>query len=84
MKKGMIVRVLVLPSHNQESIQVLQSLKQKLGTEVWVSLMSQYFPCYQALEHPILHRAITKLEYEEVQQAMENLGFENGWAQDME
>jgi putative pyruvate formate lyase activating enzyme len=84
MVKGMIVRVLILPGHHEESIQVLRNLKEMLGTDVHISLMSQYFPCYLALDHSPLDRKISSLEYDEVVMEMEKLGFNLGWAQDLE
>ncbi len=34
--------------------------------------------------HTVLNRQLYKAEYESVTEAMENLGFRNGWIQDME
>jgi putative pyruvate formate lyase activating enzyme len=84
MQKGIIVRVLVLPEHSTETIQILRHLKYWLGTDIHISLMSQYFPCWKALEHPTLNRRITTEEYEEVCTALETLGFSKGWTQDHE
>lgn len=80
--KGLIIRVLVLPGHSSESVEVLQNLQALVGTEVHISLMSQYFPCYKALEHPILSRSINASEYEGPCKTLEDLGFNLGWVQD--
>ena len=81
-KKGLIVRVLILPNHAEETITVLRNLRGILGKDTYISLMSQYFPCHKALEHPLLNRVISKSEYESVQNEMNRLGFEKGWVQD--
>ena len=44
MQRGMIVRHLVLPGHIENSKRVLTWLRDSLGPETLVSLMSQYYP----------------------------------------
>lgn len=82
--KGMIVRVLILPGLAEDAIEILSRLKSWFGVSVPISLMSQYFPCYQALEHPILQRRIHQEEYDRVVSALHHLGFENGWVQEFD
>jgi putative pyruvate formate lyase activating enzyme len=84
MQKGLIVRVLILPGHSEDSIQVLRNLKSWLGTDIHISLMSQYFPCWKALENNNLNRKISLKEYERVKDEMDHLGFSLGWVQDHE
>lgn len=84
MQKGLIVRVLILPGHSEDSIQVLRNLKNWLGTDIHISLMSQYFPCWKALENNHLNRKITWEEYDRVKNEMDHLGFSLGWIQDHE
>lgn len=83
LKKGVIIRVLILPGHAEEGIQVLKNLYTWFGNELYISLMSQYFPCWKACSHPILQRRITEEEYESVRVVLESLGFENGWVQEL-
>jgi len=84
MKKGLIVRHLILPSHSSDSIKILNWIKEHLGKDTIISLMSQYTPYYKALEHPILKNKLKPLEYKRVIQHFLNLGFTNGFSQEKE
>jgi putative pyruvate formate lyase activating enzyme len=83
-ENGMLIRHLVLPGHTEESKKVLVSIADELSTGVHISLMSQYHPTPLVKYFPPLDRALCKEEYEAVSQIMEDLGFRNGWTQDME
>ena len=65
LQKGIIVRILILPHYTQETVAVIHQLKQLLGTEVYVSLMSQYFPAYKAFQHPHMRRKLLLSEYQQ-------------------
>jgi putative pyruvate formate lyase activating enzyme len=81
---GMLIRHLVLPGHVEESKKLLRSIAEELSPGVHLSLMSQYHPISLVSAHPVLNRALYKSEYESVAEAMENLGFRNGWIQDLD
>jgi putative pyruvate formate lyase activating enzyme len=83
-ENGLLIRHLVLPDHAEESKKVLVSISEELSPGIHLSLMSQYHPTEQVIDHPVLKRSLYKAEYESVVKAMENLGFRNGWVQDME
>ena len=81
MKKGTIVRHLVLPSHRNDSIAVLEHLAKGFGSDAFLlSLMSQYTPDFYAAsgcaEHKNLTRRLTQFEYDSVMKKAEELGFE--------
>lgn len=80
---GLLIRHLVLPGHAEESKKVLNSIAEELSPGVHLSLMSQYHPTIQVMNHPVLNRPIYRAEYEDVVNTMEALGFRNGWVQDM-
>ena len=80
LRKGMIVRHLVLPGHTAETIRILEWIADCLPG-VHVSLMSQYIPCYKACGHPTLGRRLTKYEYEKVLNKFSRLGL-NGYVQE--
>lgn len=84
MKKGLIVRYLVLPSLYRDSFAILEWIKENLGTDTFVSIMSQYTPCYKALKHKKLKRKLKRKEYDEVLKKVVELDFKNGFAQDLE
>ena len=80
-RKGLIVRILVLPGHADEAIENLAWLATELSNEIPVSVMSQCTPAYKALQTPPFNRTVTAEEYESVTEAAADFGFENGWIQ---
>jgi putative pyruvate formate lyase activating enzyme len=83
-ENGMLIRHLVLPGHAEESKNVLRTIAEELSPGVHISLMSQYQPMSEARNHPVLNRSLYRAEYEVVVKEMEELGFRNGWIQDMD
>ena len=83
MKRGVIIRHLVLPSHVKNSIGVLEIIKEKWDTRIPVSLMAQYMPAGRSEEYPDINRRITKREYKKVLDKMTELEFD-GFAQELE
>ena len=81
-QRGMIIRHLVLPHGLSQTRQVLSWIARELSPQVAVSLMSQYFPAYLALDHPYLGRKITDEEWEEAADAFDASGLENGYIQE--
>ncbi|MBR5122577.1 MAG: radical SAM protein, partial [Anaerotignum sp.] len=81
MKKGIILRHLVLPGHYKDSFKVLDWVKEHLGEETFVSLMSQYTPMYQAKEIKPLSRKLTTFEYDKVVDHFFEIGLKNGFMQ---
>ena len=63
-KKGLIIRHLVLPNHLQNSKEVLKWIKNNIDENVYVSIMAQYFPTYKANETEDINRKLTQEEYE--------------------
>lgn len=83
-KKGTIVRHLILPGHTRNSIQVLKYLKRAFGTQIYISIMNQYTPVYEQEKYRELNRRVTEREYEKVLNAALELGIENGFFQEGE
>ncbi len=82
MKKGVIVRLLVLPGQRKDAVLSLERLKEAVGCEdVILSLMSQYTPEFAPAEHKELRRRTTTFEYEYVRDRAIELGF-SGFGQD--
>jgi len=82
-KRGLIIRHLVLPNGVSGSKEAFEFVSE-LSMSVPISLMSQYFPVYKALNDPVIGRKITKKEYEEAINLMEEQGLLNGWIQEFE
>lgn len=78
LRRGMVVRHLVLPSHRKDSIAILEALAELLPPDgILLSLMSQYTPEF-AMDAPYteLHRRITSFEYDSVVKRATELGFD--------
>lgn len=84
MKKGIIIRHLILPGKLDETKKILRWIKDNLPKEVYVSLMGQYTPFYNASKYKELNRRISKKEYEEAIEYFFEIGLENGFVQDDE
>ena len=83
MKKGLMIRHLILPNEVQNSKKVLKWIKENIDSNVYVSIMTQYFPTYKAKEIPEIARKITKEEYEKVENYLYGLDLENGYIQEL-
>jgi putative pyruvate formate lyase activating enzyme len=83
-QKGLIVRHLILPNRIAGSKDSLAWLVREVSPQVTVSIMAQYFPTNLAPRIPLLSRAISSEEYNEVMELVEKLGIENGWMQGMD
>ena len=82
-KRGVIIRHLVLPGHIQNSKHILKWLKENVNSRAYVSVMAQYFPTYKAKEDKYLNRKLTNKEYSEIEQYLYLLDIENGYMQDL-
>jgi len=82
MKKGIIIRHLMLPKSSNDSIKIIDFINEKLGNKVYFSLLNQYLPYYKAKEHPILKNKVSFLEYKRVVKHLINLGFDNAFVQE--
>ena len=87
MRRGTIVRHLVLPGHRADSISVLRHIADKFGADnVVLSLMSQYTPDFYIESgdgrFKNLCRRVTKFEYDSVMKIADELGFD-GYFQGM-
>ena len=80
--KGLIIRHLVLPNNIENSKQVLKWVKENLDNDVYVSIMTQYFPTYKANEYSEISRKITEQEYHEIENYIEKINIINGYMQD--
>jgi len=82
--KGLIIRHLVLPGGKAGSIETLKWIAGNLGVETHIALMSQYFPAHTAAHTEGIDRPLTGAEYDEATTALEALGLENGWVQELD
>lgn len=83
MKKGVVVRHLVLPSYTNNSLDCLNFIAKKLGEKTIVSIMSQFEPSYVPEDYPEINRKITPLEYKRVINHAIKLKLFNSYTQEL-
>ncbi len=82
-KKGVIIRHLILPNHTENTKKVLKWISDNMPKDILVSIMAQYFPTYKAKEILDINRKITKHEYEKIENYLYSLNIENGYIQEI-
>lgn len=83
LKKGVIIRHMVLPGAKNDSIRLLHWIKDSLPEgKYMVSLMSQYTPFFRSCDFPEINRRITSYEYNKVLDTAIELGLMNGYMQE--
>jgi putative pyruvate formate lyase activating enzyme len=81
-ERGLIIRHLVLPHGASGTDQTMRFIADELSPDTYISLMSQYQPCYKAGDNPKVSRRISLQEYEAAHDAMNACGLYNGWVQE--
>ena len=84
LKRGMIVRHLVLPGQTKDSKKVLRFLHETYGDNIYVSILNQYTPIPYVTDMSELNRHVTDEEYDRVLRFAERLGIRNGFIQEGE
>lgn len=84
MKRGVIVRHLLLPGQTKDSKKILRYLHTTYGNQIFISIMNQYTPLPQVKELPELNRRVSPAEYERVLDFALRIGIENGFFQEGE
>lgn len=81
MKRGLLVRHLLLPGRVFESKRLLRYLHARYGDAIYLSLMSQYLPLHRAEEFPELRRRVLPLEYGKLVDYAAELGIVQAYVQ---
>lgn len=84
MRRGVIVRHLLLPGQLQNGKDVVKYVYETYGDNVFLSLMNQYTPLPQVKNYPEMNRKVTEEEYDELVDYAIELGVENGFVQEGE
>ncbi len=84
MKKGVIVRHLLLPGCGKDTRRILRYLHEKYKNSIYISIMNQYTPLPQVADIPGLNRRISPREYEKIVDFAISIGIENGFIQEGE
>ena len=82
MKRGTIVRHLLLPGCGQDSKEVIRYLYETYGDTIYISIMNQFTPLGGLEGYPELDRKVTDEEYEEVVDYAIDLGVTCGFIQE--
>lgn len=84
MKRGMIVRHLILPGQTKDSKKILRYLHETYGDNIYISIMNQYTPLPHVAQIPALNRKVTADEYDRVVNFALTIGIENAFIQEGE
>ncbi|MFN3305711.1 MAG: radical SAM protein [Candidatus Kapaibacteriota bacterium] len=76
-KRGLIVRHLILPDNQSDTIEIINFIANNLGTDVYLNLMDQYHPHYFAFQYPRISRGIIAEEYKYYIEYAKSKGFWN-------
>lgn len=82
MKKGVLIRHLMLPGMERETRQILRTIQKRYGNQVWFSLMSQYTPTPAVADHPVLCRPVDPAVYQSTVRYALSIGLEQGFVQE--
>ncbi len=82
LKRGVVVRHLVLPGKVKNSKEVIRYLHETYGNRILISILNQYTPMPQVENHPFLGRKVTKREYGKVVDYALDIGVEYGFIQE--
>lgn len=82
MRRGTIVRHLLLPGCTEDSKAVIRYLYETYGNRIYISIMNQFTPLEGLKDYPELNRRITEEEYDEVVDYAIDLGVECGFIQE--
>ncbi len=81
-KKGLIIRHLVLPNQSAHTEAIMKFIAQELSEDTYISLMSQYLPYHLAGGYPEIDRRLKKEEYREAKKILKKYNLFNGWIQE--
>ncbi len=84
MKKGMIVRHLLLPELLYDGVKIVEYLYNTYGDNIYISLMSQYTPLVQVANIPSLNKKVGSKEYEALCDFAAKIGVKNAFIQEGE
>lgn len=82
MKKGVIVRHLMLPGHVKDSKSVLKYLHETYGNNIYISIMSQYTPLVDKDKYKEIARKLYPAEYKRLVDYAIDIGIVNGFVQE--
>lgn len=82
MKRGVIVRHMVMPGNTKDSKAVIQYLHETYGDKIYISILNQYTPQENLKNFPQLQRRVTQREYEKVIDYAISIGVTHAYMQE--
>lgn len=82
MKRGVLVRHMVMPGNIKDSKAVIKYLYETYRNDIYMSIMNQYTPPDDLEGYPEISRRVTRREYERVIDYAIALGIENAFIQE--
>lgn len=84
MKKGVVVRHLLLPGQLADSKKIIRALYDTWGNQIYISIMNQYTPCNPAIckQYPELVERVSEADYDSLVEYAIDLGVEQGFIQE--
>jgi putative pyruvate formate lyase activating enzyme len=77
MRRGLMIRHLVMPNNIGGSEAIVEWIAESLPKDTYVNIMAQYNPLFKAYDYPELSRRITGEEYEAVVRRAQEMGLTN-------
>ena len=84
MKKGVLVRHLLMPGMLIQAKLIVKYLYDRYGDNIYISLMSQYTPGDDLDAYPKINRRITESEYHSLVKYARELGITNAYVQELD
>ena len=81
-RRGLIVRLLVLPNDISGIKKTLKFIKEEIGGNTYLSVMGQYYPTFKAYSYKDISRAVSRDEYKNIVDEVKFLELNNGWIQE--
>ncbi|MFL0252181.1 radical SAM protein [Clostridium neuense] len=81
-KKGVIIRHLMLPGLLFDSKKVIDYIYNTFGDSVYISIMNQYTPMYDAEKYPEINKPLNPKHYDALIDYSLSIGVKNGFIQE--
>jgi len=82
MKRGLIIRHLVLPLDCSGTDKIMRFIAQEVSADTYISLMSQYLPYHKASDFIEINRRLKAQEYAQAKAILKKYNLSNGWTQE--
>ena len=81
-KRGLVVRVLILPGHVEDAKNIIKYLYKTYKDEIFISIMNQYTPMNKSCDYPEINKPLNPKHYESLIDYAASLGVKNAFIQE--